>query len=405
MTWKFRGSSNGADQLTAFDRKGTCLACHINGAPIMKELLLPWNNWHSFMSGPSYLLRTTPVGQRWPVVVNNQFDHLTSAQNLEVSILAAIRQFNTRRINTSLKREDATGNIETAIDGRQTIIEGKRLLRHLFETTEINIISATELSAFHPLGPPVTTHGRFQIPSSFFLNSNLIGGGGFTGYNGIGLEKAREFSTIAKASIKGSEYKDAVARLGLKILGRAGDANFAWLVPEPSHIDNHMVDQLIDRGIVPGQFVAAVQAIDLRNPVLSDDRATILKYIPDRFSFKPISTDERLSFDHFALHELTKLVIAAIEADGGDADPPAREFLGLLKTIDETSAPIMVLEERVANYIEDVKIALNNGDSEARKKEVDILLNKADQLRKSVLEDETLGGLDETGGFSLFPLK
>lgn len=44
LSWKFRGSSDQADLLALNERKGTCMECHINGAPIMKELLFPWDS-------------------------------------------------------------------------------------------------------------------------------------------------------------------------------------------------------------------------------------------------------------------------------------------------------------------------------------------------------------------------
>lgn len=405
MTWKFRGSSNDLRQPTTFDRRETCMKCHINGGPIMKELFLPWNNWHSLKSVPKYLLRTTPANQRWPVANSDPFKQLTGAEALQKSIIAAIQQFNTSRIDAALKREAATGHIETNVNGMQTVMKGRRLLRHLFETTEFNIISAVELSGAHPIGPLPGVSGEFRIPASFFLNSNLIGGGGPAGYKGLGLASARGFSERAEASLKLSEYKSAVTRLGLRILGGAGDANFAWFVPEASHIDNDTVDRLIDRGIVPGQFVAAALAIDLRNPVLSDDRATLLRYIPSQFSFKPIQSDKRMDFALFQEHELTKSVIAAIEADNPDAGSSAREFLELLKVGNATNAPIRVLKRKIANYINGVKTALDPGNVDARKQSIDDLLTKADRLRKKVLAHEVLGELDETGGFGLFPLK
>lgn len=404
MAWRFRGSSDDL-QRVSFDRRNTCMACHVNGGPIMKELFLPWNNWHSFKSEPKHLLRTTLASQRWPVANSDAFKQLTGAETLEVSIIAAIQQFNTRRIDATLKREATTGNIATNVNGMRTVMEGRRLLQHLFKTTEFNIISASELSVAHPIGPRASVTGDFRIPPSFFLNSNLIGGGSRAGYTGLGLASARGFSVRAGASLKLSEYKSAVTRLGLKILGQPGDANFAWFVPEASHIDNDTVDRLIDRGIVPGQFVAAALAIDLKNPVLSDARATLLKYIPNQFSFKLIHGDKRMDFALFQEHELTKSVIAAIEADNPDAGSPAREFLELLKVGNATNAPAKVLERKVVDYMNDVKMALEPGDLDARKQSIDDLLTKADRLRKKVLDHDVLGNLDETGRFGLFPLK
>src|SRR5262245_46819744 len=78
--WKFRGSSTGADLQTPTQRQGTCLACHVNGEPLMKELTLPWNNWHS-TSFPATYLRPTGATP-WPVVADLAL--LTRLENARV---------------------------------------------------------------------------------------------------------------------------------------------------------------------------------------------------------------------------------------------------------------------------------------------------------------------------------
>jgi len=42
LSWKFRGSSDDVDKLPASKRQGHCLACHVTGTPVMRELFLPW---------------------------------------------------------------------------------------------------------------------------------------------------------------------------------------------------------------------------------------------------------------------------------------------------------------------------------------------------------------------------
>ena len=212
LTWKFRTSSLGADQLSLEDpedRRGTCLGCHINGAPVMKELFFPWNNWHSTASPATYLQRTAAPAERWPVamaprltgeIVNfRQHGGLASAQILEKNIISAIRQFNTRRINIALKRRDDDGNLDLR-DGQLEVMDAKRLLRHLFVTTEFNITTAERKSGLHPF-PEETTQGPagdVVIPDSFFLNVNLIRGGGFSGLTGRGWTLHRQIISVDK---------------------------------------------------------------------------------------------------------------------------------------------------------------------------------------------------------------
>ncbi len=353
LSWKFRGSSDGVDLLSPFDRLDTCMACHFNGAPVMKELPSPWNNWHSFESQATYLLPTTPVGQRWPVADHNRLKgRLSGAESLELNILSAITQFNTRRINNALGRRDADGSIAIDGDGTARVMEGKRLLRSLFTTTEFNIISSRQKSGMHPF-PNVTSQGPsvpVKIPNSFFLNTNLIGGGSAAQYVGLGIKVSQQFSDIA--AIQPEEYKQLVLESAIQLGGRLGDADFAWLVPEPSHIDNDMVDQLMRRGIITPEFCAAVMLIDLEIPILSSDRESLLQFVPDTFPFTPIGPGINPLTVKRHPDELTTQLIALIQAAGPPQDSAAAKLVPLL----QDQNPILLLQ----NSIENTMNGLNN---------------------------------------------
>ena len=64
-----------------------------------------------------------------------------------------------------------------------TMQEGRRLLRPLFQTREINLISSRHTSGLHPFGTQTdfVPTLEIQIPTSFFLNTQLIAGGGSGG--------------------------------------------------------------------------------------------------------------------------------------------------------------------------------------------------------------------------------
>ena len=62
----------------------------------------------------------------------------------------------------------------------------------------------------------------------------------------------------------------------------------------------------MQRGIVSRNFVASVLIIDLENPVLSADRESLLKFVPDRFFFRPLKPGEQLSDAPDSEEELTK---------------------------------------------------------------------------------------------------
>lgn len=392
LSWKFRGSSDGADMLNPQERAGTCLQCHINGAPVMKELLSPWDNWHSIESQVAYLQSTSP----WKVANNDRIkNHLKGAQNLEVNfIIPAINQFNTHRIEVSLAHNN-DGSPMLDGNGMKQVIEGERLLKPLFVTTEFNIISSHEkVGKLHPFSdaPTEGPSKAVKIPESFFLNANLISS------TPPGLGMAREVQAFREFTVQPEEYKQLLTNSGVQVNGqKPGDADFAWLVPEPSHIDNNMVEQLMQQGIVTPQFVAAVMAIDLETPILSKEREALLQFIPEQFHFQPLDGGANpLSLNRHP-DDLTQKVVAAMEKASPESNSPAGKFLTILKSND----PLVTLKEQVNAYHAKVKQDLN--DKQTRSTKLEKLYDLAIARREAVLEeDKGLKALDE---FSLlFPL-
>jgi len=351
-TWRFRGSSVGADQLNAAQRRGTCMACHTNGGPLMKELPIPWNNWHSFRNTVSYLSSTSQ--NHWRIAETLRFRDLRGAEGLETGfILPSIRQFNGRRLSTMIR--PITPN-------EHEVTDGPRTLRSLFLTTEYNITSAGQLSGVHPLAKVGGSAEAIAVPDAFFLNANLLAGGGLTQYEGLGVPEARQFSGVLQLQPK--EYQAVVTRFSTSIGGLSGDANFAWFVPEPSHVDNQFVDLLIRRGVVTRDFAAAVLAVDLENPVFSKVRGSLLALIPPSFRFKPLNPG-----DVPAAHpdQVTRDVIAKLESLKPSAGSPEAEFLALL----ESPNPVEGLRMKVNAYQDRVRMRL--GDALQSQAEVDRL--------------------------------
>ena len=398
LSWKFRDSSDNADKLTVTERQGTCMACHINGAPIMKELLRPWNNWHSLEFAVPYL--TPSSVSPWPVATDDKINgRLKSALELETSLVPAIRRFNSTKILKSIQL-DTSGQPITDGEGWQRVVDGKTLLKPLFTTTEFNIISADRIfSGLHPF-PTITTDGPFRnvkIPSSFFLNANLISGGTALGYKGLGIRDSQTFDDIAE--LTPDEYKDLVIQKEVRLGGRQpGDTVFAWLVPEPSHIDNDLVDQLMRRGIVTPEFVAAVMAIDLETPILSGKRQQLLDLIPNEFRFKPLNGADPLTTQRHP-DELTQTVINKLEILSPSNSSPEGELLAILKSSD----PRQILENLVKEYRSRIATNLDQSNTSSRKAELERLYDLAIARRQSVLSNETLSALNETGNL-LFPL-
>ncbi len=114
MIWKFRGSSEKADLQTPAERAGTCLRCHVVGAPIMKELFFPWNNWHAGVGGSfvaDYLERNAANPDKWPAANTPPFQRLSTADKLETDFLIpTFKRFNRSRLNAALKHDDANAS-------------------------------------------------------------------------------------------------------------------------------------------------------------------------------------------------------------------------------------------------------------------------------------------------------
>jgi hypothetical protein len=276
LSWKFRGSSVNADAMTTAERAGTCMRCHITGAPVMKELPIPWNNWHSSRSLIGHL-SPTATGP-WPIARTPRFADLKGAQDLETSfVIPSIKQFNGRRA-------DALVGPLTA--GMRTVTNGPRLLKSLFVTTEYNITSADQSSGLHPF-PKVGAgpEAAVVVPDTFFLNANVLAGGSFTRYEGLGVTDARQFSTVLR--LTPAEYRDVVRAFTTNVEGRDFDTHFAWFVPEASHSDNQTIDILVRRGIVTAEFAAAALSVDLERPVFSEARESLLAFMPKTYRFKP----------------------------------------------------------------------------------------------------------------------
>lgn len=389
LSWKFRGSSIGADLRSDEERAGTCFQCHVNGAPIMKEFSFPWNNWHSFKSPANYLQDS------WPVRTSPRLSNgaLKSAEILETEFIRdAIANFNDTRITAALRR-GADGELQRDAAGNVELFEARRVLKPLFVTTEVNFISSGQLSGMHrfPGGGSGRPSGPIGVPSTFFLNANLIAGGGPTGYLGFGSSDAREFEQ--KVRVEPAEYRALVDDRQLRLGGARSDANFAWFVPEPSHVDNSMVDRLLRRGAVTPHFAAAVLAIDLERPIFSSRRAELLRFVPARYAFHPTSNGPASE-----PHPLTTAVVAALRAEELEPGSPAHELLSLLESTDAVAE----LKVRVREYLSRVQRLL--ATSETRQAELERLMDRAIEVRRRVRDDPLLGLLDEETGHRLLPL-
>ncbi len=394
FTWHFRGSSRGADVLAPAARADSCFACHTNGAPVMKELFFPWNNWHSDVSNSVAGLVSFDQSLRWPVARAGSGDaHLTDAgrllggDQLELMIISAMERFNKARLQTFKAPPGAGGQV--------AISDSRRLLRPLFETTEVNLISTRRQSEMNPFSPNQQGRpgGSVCPPHSFFLNAGLL-------IDTLKIEEARAIGAASTFqcpdnhpfAIKPDEYRDLLGRAGQNLGGNAPqDAHFAWFVPEPSFIDNNMVALLIKEGVITPEFAAAVLTVDLRTPVFSGDRASLLTFLPNSFSHVPLQQGADPFTPSRHPDALTREVIARLEAANPPAGSPAAEALVLLRQ----DKPLDELRRRVVRYRGDLESRLAPG-SQSRSSELDRLHGLARARRAHVRNTAPFNSLVES---------
>jgi len=374
QVWKLAATSRNVDTISPQQRAGTCLACHASGFPVMKELRFPWNNWHSGQSRIDYLQQITAPERRWPVVANPHFSPSTFllGEDFEKSISAAIGRSNSRRFEQLIIKQ--TG-------GKLTVADARRVLRPLFETTEVNLVSAGQQSGLHPLsgttqvGPSQT----IKIPNSFFLMSAVLGS--------AGVNEANEFQSVA--IVQPADYKALIENSGVRITsdltGRIrGDTHFSWFTPEQGFVASNWIATLIENGVVSKAFVAAVAAADLETPVFSKERAMLLKFVPASFTAIP---GEQYP------DTLTRAIIAALETSAPAPGSVAAQFLATLKATD----PVAVVRSRVEQYKDRIEQRLGpNADAGTRTGELQRLFGVLIDRRKAMIEHPLFGNLIES---------
>ena len=120
---------------------------------------------------------------------------------------------------------------------------------------------------------------------------------GMNGIVGLQVAEARQFQQAPGASscaqnplaVQPAEYRELLLRSEQSLAGvRPADVQFAWFTPEPSFVDNDMVDLLMSEGAITPQFAAAALAVDLETPIFSEARAALLQFLPESFAYQPL---------------------------------------------------------------------------------------------------------------------
>ena len=333
-SWRLRNRSVDLATTPANDLEDGCLACHVNGGPIMKEFAFPWNHWHGLpITFTADYLRPGP--QSWPVADSDLFgQRFAGAEVLETTIQSSLQRFADTLIDEK---------VETLADGTTTVTGIPDLIDSLFRPTELNLGSSNTKSGLDGGGLTQRPVRSMNIPDSFFVNIAQMRDIGLPVFQGQGL--ITEVFTPGNLGLTVSEYEDLLAEFDISTPCMPGrDTLFAWFGSEPSEFDRRMVERLNRRDIVDDGFVAAALAVDVETPLFSDARASLLAHVPDSIAAPSQGLLASVLRDE---------VIASLEVDP-DRTEAEEDFLALLQ-----GDAVGELDRRVRDFIARTRDALS----------------------------------------------
>lgn len=230
-TYLYRDPPPGQDK---FGKRMRCSACHTSGGPIMKELATPHNDW--WMDEHQLTFGNNALSPAVMAKVNSLHDAAGLAQSV-------------RNGMTRLYESPAYQNVSNS----RTL---KEILRPLFCTTEINLVSsATRLK---------DESQDFLIPSLSVLHP-LLG--------------------APTLSFKKRDYERLVHTYRLNFPETSEiDADHMWLAPAVGTADVMAVENLITSGLVDQKTAIDILMVDLENPIFSPVRCGLLAAVPRNYS-------------------------------------------------------------------------------------------------------------------------
>lgn len=246
-TWIWAGNS--AHALAPETRGKGPFDSHVNGAPVMKELRAPWNNWHSIAAH----IDDAVLAPDDPLRRERLFAERASADEFERRVVRpGIQRWNRARFEKAL-----LGDVFSDVP---------QFFRQLVETTTVNLVSSPERSGL------VQDDTSLVLPTTFFLNTEAL-------LDIVGLDPE-----IAPISVPGNLYRESLARYEFALTDGSfrlpGDTFFAFLVPEPAFEDVDVLEGLLRRRLVSARFAACLLMVDFPNPVFSTRRSRLSAYAP-----------------------------------------------------------------------------------------------------------------------------
>jgi hypothetical protein len=283
--WVFAGNSRHA--LTDPTQGKGLFESHKSGAPLMKELKLPWINWDS----PSARIFASAFAESDDRRTHSWFTGKEpgGAYTLELAVVRpAVARWARVRFDALLANHGA-------------VDRPARVMEQLLDTSTVNLFSSVrESESADPLG-------TVELPPTFFVDAD--------GLAEVGLAGPPEFVVPRKL------YATSLTTFAVKLtdgetFDRQGDTHFAFVIPERALEDQIVLREAIRRGLVTRRLAASMLMTDFPNPVFSDRRAALLAHVPATATV----SNRASAFSQ----EMADAVLAAAATSAPDS--PEREF-------------------------------------------------------------------------------
>lgn len=315
--WSWAGSSWQA--LEAPTRGLGPFDSHVNGGPVMKELKAPWMHWHSQSSQIREDMLSPDDPLRGDTLYNS--NDLKGGEDLELIVRAGTARWTKARFDRRLQN----GQLDQAED----------FFRHLLTTTTINIASSLQQSG------SLDVDDSLRLPTTFFIASDFL------------LDELKIPASITKPKTQASFYLNALKDFAVKLKDGGfelrSDVHFAFAVPEPSFEDQLVLRALLTNRVVSRKQAACLLMVDFVNPIYSQRREALLRYIP-----ASVAQDGGAAFDN----SFFSMIRASAQAS--DVDSPEAEILELYDLPNETWEATFA--RRIEDYWKAVQARLQTKD-------------------------------------------